>query len=64
LLLFIQKQSSTIRPQSFTAMEKLSLQVLDQLYNEEVKIKKLEGEIQRLKSEIEHLKAKSIVKPS
>jgi len=38
--------------------------MVDQLYNDEVKIKQLEAEIQRLKSEIEHLKAKSIVKPS
>ena len=38
--------------------------MVNQLYNDEVKIKQLEVEIQRLKSEIEHLKAKSVAKPS
>jgi hypothetical protein len=38
--------------------------MVNQLYNDEVKIKQLEAEIQRLKSEIEHLKAKSVAKPS
>jgi peptidoglycan hydrolase CwlO-like protein len=38
--------------------------MVNQLYNDEVKIKQLEAEIERLKSEIEHLKAKSVAKPS
>jgi hypothetical protein len=34
LLLFIRRQSSTLRPTSFTAMEELSLATLDNIYTE------------------------------